>query len=95
MALTKEITKLWPRRGNRNIFTVGINFVLKDNGDEVVNRPVTSTYAEGQDPSAIEATIIAEAQALIDKYIAEKNLNSKPAYTASVTNIGNGLSLGE
>lgn len=93
MALTKTVTKIWPVKGKRNIFQAGINLILYDDLVEVINENFTTDYRKGSNPNEIKADIIARAQARIDRYKEERQINSAAAYDQSVSDIDNALVL--
>ena len=93
MALTKEITKIWPTLGSRNIFRAGIQVVLTDDLVEVVNETFTADYRRGANVDEIIPDLIAKAQARIDRYKAEKQINGAAAYDNAVTAVSDGITL--
>lgn len=95
MALTKTVTKLRPTKDHRNIYTIGLNLALMDDGVEVVNQNVTETVAENQPMTAALAEIEKKTQAFIDKYVSEKKKHNVPEYTDGVSAIDTKLDLTE
>ena len=96
MALSvADSTRLWPILGARNIFQVGTNLILKDDTVEVLNENITHDYKDGDSLAPIINDITKQAQALIDKYIAEKKLNAKNAYSNAIDSITENLDLTE
>ena len=93
MALTKEITKIWPTLGARNIYQAGVNLVLKEDSVEVVNETYTTDYKKGSSPSLLQPDLIAKVQARIDKYKNEKSIYDAVAYDNAVTAIDEGVTL--
>ncbi|MCK4788132.1 MAG: hypothetical protein KAV87_30595 [Desulfobacteraceae bacterium] len=93
MALTKQITKIWPTLGNRNIFQCGIQLVLTDDSVEVVNESFMADYRKGADVDEITPDLIAKAQARIDRYKAEKQINGAATYDNAVTVVSDGIVL--
>lgn len=96
MALTKKLTQLWPIKQPRNFFRVGFNLELKD-GEEVVidNEPITADYNNSTTKAVVKERLKAKAQKRIDKYIAEKKMNTTIANTGVVGEIGTELDLTE
>jgi len=95
MALTKTVTKLRPTKDHRNIYTIGLNLVLMDDGVEVVNKNVTETVAENAPIEPAMAEIEKKAQALIDNYLAEKKKHNAQEYTDGITAIDTKLNTKE
>lgn len=95
MALTKTVKRLRPTIDKRNIATLGLHLEIQDDGVEVINADATETYAENQPIAAVKAEVKKKAQALIDKYIAEKKLYDKQAYINAITEIDSELDLTE
>ena len=93
MALTKVVTKLWPTSDNRNIFHPGIRLVLFEDAVEVRSQDFSRDFKMGGDPAAIKADIITEAQAYIDKYKKERQINDAVAYDNAVSDIDGSLVL--
>ena len=93
MALTKTVTKIWPTKGDRNIFQTGINLILLDDLVEVFNENFTADYPKGSNPDRIKADIIDNAQARIDRYKAERQINNAAAYDQAISDIDNALVL--
>lgn len=93
MALTKEITKIWPTLGDRNIFQCGIQLVLTDDSVEVVNESFMADYRRGADVNEIIPDLIVKAQARVDRYKAEKQIYGAAAYDNAVTDVGAGIIL--
>lgn len=100
MALTKTVTKVWPVRGNRNIYRIGIHLTLTDDDPLVpvsipIDQDVTVDYVKGQPPENYVDDIIADAQALIDKYKAEKIIHKTTAYETAIAAVDAGLDITE
>ncbi len=93
MALTKTVTKLWPVKGDRNIFRAGIQLIVQDDAVEVINEPFTADYPKGTDPNRIVPDVLTRAQARIDRYKQEKQINSAAAYDQAVSDVDAGLVL--
>ena len=95
MALTKTVTKLRPTKDHRNIYTIGLNLVLMDDGVEVVNKNVTETVAENAPMATAMTEIEKKAQALIDKYFSEKKKHNLQEYTDGIAGVESKLDLTE
>ena len=95
MALTKTVTQLRPRLGPRNIFTVGLHLLIQDGGVTVIDTDVTETYNGTQPIAPIKKNIKDKAQALIDDYKKEKNLQVKQAYVNAIDEIDTELDITE
>jgi len=95
MALTKTVTKLRPTKDNRNIYTIGLNLVLMEEGVEVVNEDVTETVAENAPLGPALAEIDKKTQALIDNYLSEKSKYNVQEYTDGILAIESNLDLKE
>jgi len=93
MALTKELTKIWPTLGDRNMFRAGVNLVLKEDSIEVVNESFTVDYAKGSNPNLIIPDLISKIQARVDRYKAEKAIYGAPAYDNAIVDIDAGVTL--
>lgn len=88
MALTKTVTKVWPARaGDERTYSPGIHLVLQDDGVTKIDQDFTALYGGGSQLTQVKATVLAAAQAAIDKYKAEKVLNNTTAYTNAVSEI--------
>lgn len=90
-------TKMWPDENH-----VGMNLVVTDDDrpdlgagtHAVIEQTITRQYVKGVDMSIDTATSIGEeAQALIDKYVAERDLYLKAIYQTRITQIIGALSL--
>lgn len=95
MALTKTVTKLRPNLDNRNIATIGLHLKIEDDGNTVIDTDVTETYAKNQLIEPIKAELQKKAQALIDKYLEEKELYGKQVYTNAIAEIDSSLDITE
>lgn len=80
MALAKTVNLFFPKEGSRKTFTLGVHLEITDDdrGDlgagaqTVIEEDVTTTYAEGDSKGPIKNTVLERAQALVDKYKAER-----------------------
>ena len=94
MALTKAVTKLWPTRNvDDQTFHPGIHLVLQDDGVTVIEQDFSAPYGGAGQLAEARDRVLVEAQAAINKYKAEKTLNSTTAYTNAVAFIDSGLIL--
>lgn len=87
MALVKTVTKLRPTKDHRNIYTIGLNLILTDDGNEVVNRNITGTVAENAPIETTMRDIEKKAQAIIDSYLTEKEYHNSQEYTDGIAGI--------
>lgn len=95
MALTKTVTKLRPTKDKRNIYTIGLNLVLMDDGVEVVNNNVTETVSENAPMDTAMGEIEKKAQSLIDDYLSEKKKHNTQDYTDGIAEVDSKLDLTE
>ena len=91
MALTKQVTKLWPTKDSRNIFHPGINLKLFEDEDEVRSQDFKRDFASGANVGDIVADIVAEAQAYIDHYKEERAMYVTGGYDTAVASIDSQL----
>ena len=91
MALTKQVTRLWPTKDSRNIFHPGINLKLLEDEEEVRSVNFTRDFTPGGNIDNIKADIIAEAQAYIDRYKEERSVYTASAYSSAVSDIDTAL----
>lgn len=100
MTLQKTVTKVWPDRGQRNIYRIGIHLTLTDNDPLVpesvpIDQEVTVDYVKGQPPANYQDDIIQKVQDLINKYKSEKQIYQNAQYDTAVSNIDSALDISE
>ena len=94
MALSKTVTKVWPVLGpDGRTYQVGIHLVLQDDGVTKIDQDFVASYGGASQLSEAQGRVQAQAQAAIDKYKAEKNLNNAAAYTTAVSEVDAALVL--
>jgi len=95
MALTIEVTKLFPDKGPRGFFKVGSHVVLKEDGVEVFSKDYPIDAKKGDDVYLRSAEIIAKAQPDIDAWKDENFIDDHGKYADLQTAVFAGLSTGE
>lgn len=93
MALTVEVTKVWPTLSENGLFHVGVEAVLKEDGVEVRRRTFTDATNKTADVSVLAVQITKQVQEWINAYKTEKVAYNHAKMTALVTAIQNGLTV--
>ena len=93
MALSKTITQLRPKLGDRNIYTFGFHLLVQDGGFTVIDRDITTTCSENADVSTTKKELKEIAQALIDDYKKEAGMRINQKYIDIVSEINSELNL--
>ena len=93
MALTVQISKVWPEAKNRNMFAVGVHMVLKDDAVTVAEETFTEETAKTGDPTTLTTSLAEKCQEIIDNYKAEKQINDHNKYDTLVSNVNSALVL--
>jgi len=95
MALAETLTQLWPQLGDRGIYEVGCSIELKDGGVIVLEGDALVDYTEDKSKADTKRQLKDVIQAQVDKYIAEKRMNTKITNSGVIGEIESELDLTE
>ena len=94
MALTKTVTKIFPKDLKNGTYQVGMHLKLEDENITVIDEDFTEGFAKGQQvTNEAKIRMGSRMQEAIDSYKATKNMYDSSAYETARAQIDAGLTL--